>query len=97
MRAQVEGTAEEIGADELLPLFIFVLVRARVPSLYSQARFISDFLPKHYTLGRHGYSLFTLQVLALRLHPASFLVTSQCTQSEHRRPPIEHSTVSLAP
>ena len=58
---QSEAGAEEIAADELLPLFVFVLVRARVPSLYSQSRFVSDFLPKHYALGRHGYSLATLQ------------------------------------
>ena len=37
---------------------------AQVPRLYSQARFIADFLPKHYALGRHGYSLATLQVIA---------------------------------
>ena len=44
-----------------MPLFVFVLVRARVPRLYSQSRYISDFLPKQYALGRHGYSLATLQ------------------------------------
>ena len=58
---QAESSAEEIAADELLPLFVFVLVRARVPRLYSQSRYISDFLPKQYALGRHGYSLATLQ------------------------------------
>ena len=28
---QTEASAEEIAADELLPLFVFALVRARVP------------------------------------------------------------------
>lgn len=56
-----EASPEEIAADELLPLFVFVIVRARVAHLYTQARFVSDFIPKHYALGRHGYSLATLQ------------------------------------
>ena len=69
---QTHGSSEEIAADELLPLFVFVLVRARVPSLYSQARIISDFLPKHYALGRHGYSLATLQAALQHLLDTSW-------------------------
>ena len=69
---QTHGSSEEIAADELLPLFVFVLVRARVPSLYSQARIISDFLPKQYALGRHGYSLATLQAALQHLLDTSW-------------------------
>ena len=78
--AAVMPAAEEITADELLPLFVFVLIRARVTKLYSQARFIADFLPRHYALGRHGYSLATLQAALQYLMEMSWAsVSTACT------------------
>lgn len=81
---QSEAGAEEIAADELLPLFVFVLVRARVPSLYSQARFVSDFLPKHYALGRHGYSLATLQAALQYLLDTSWAAVRSAAARERQ-------------
>jgi hypothetical protein len=130
---QAEASSDEIAADELLPLFVFVLIRAQVcmqalttapspspspfppttscssehrcfsptrapcmhtlttapgpspplplspqvPQLYSQARFIADFLPKQHALGRHGYCLATLQAALQYLMETSWAAVLQ--------------------
>ena len=60
-RLRAKDAAAEVAADELLPLLVFVLVRARAPLLSSEVRLMADFLPRPFTLGGHGYALATLQ------------------------------------
>ena len=71
------GECDQLSADEILPLFVFALVRARVPCLYAEARLLADFLPKNCALGRYGYSLTTLQAA---LH---FLLETSWEKIEH--------------
>ena len=75
--ANAGGECDQLSADEILPLFVFALVRARVPCLYAEARLLADFLPKNCALGRYGYSLTTLQAA---LH---FLLETSWEKIEH--------------
>jgi hypothetical protein len=51
-----------VGGDDLLPALIFLLVRARVPRLYSQAKLMFDFLPDREAAGQIGFNMVMLQV-----------------------------------
>ena len=50
-----------LGADDLLPLVVYVLVRSRVTALPAELAFVSDFLPGHVLHGKEGYALVSLQ------------------------------------
>ena len=54
----------------------------QVPQLYSQARFIADFLPKQHALGRHGYCLATLQAALQYLMETSWAAVLQAASRE---------------
>ena len=53
-----------IGSDDLFVLFAFLLVRSRVPHLYTHFEFISEFIPEEYILGKEGYILATVHQAA---------------------------------
>ena len=50
-----------LGADDLLPLMVYVIVRSRVSSLPAELALVSDFLPAGQLHGREGYALVSLQ------------------------------------
>lgn len=50
-----------VGTEDLLPACIFILVRARLPKLYSQAKLMYDFLPDVEASGPVGFNLMMLQ------------------------------------
>ena len=49
------------GADDLLPIIAFVIVKANPPSLKSQTVFLGEFINEMMAMGEEGYSLATLE------------------------------------
>jgi hypothetical protein len=54
----------DLGADDLLPLFCYVLARAKPMNLHSKINYMSDFADDSLLLGELGYSLATLETAA---------------------------------
>ena len=50
-----------LGAEDLLPLVVYVLVRSGVERLPAELAFVADFLPQSMQFGKEGYALTTLQ------------------------------------
>eukprot|EP01102_Stenamoeba_stenopodia_P011932 TRINITY_DN3703_c0_g1_i1.p1 TRINITY_DN3703_c0_g1~~TRINITY_DN3703_c0_g1_i1.p1 ORF type:complete len:452 (+),score=113.66 TRINITY_DN3703_c0_g1_i1:37-1392(+) len=50
-----------MGADELLPLFTYVIIKSLVVNLHSESSFMSDFVPEEMMMGQEGYCLATFQ------------------------------------
>jgi hypothetical protein len=64
LRAAGTGKASKgaaMGADDLLPLLVYVVTRSRVTSLPAELAFICDFLPAGQQHGKEGYALVSLQ------------------------------------
>lgn len=56
------GENDSFGADTLLPLFLYVVVRARVLQLGSELDFIENFIEANLKQGEMGFMLATLRV-----------------------------------
>lgn len=56
------GKEKEVSADALMPIFIFVLIKAAIPDLYCQFKILEDFVHESIMMGPMGYSLVTLQI-----------------------------------
>lgn len=52
----------KLPADELIPIFYFVVVRASVLQLGSEIDFIKDFMEDYLMNGQIGYALTTVMV-----------------------------------
>jgi hypothetical protein len=52
----------KLPADELIPIFYFVVVRAGVLQLGSEINFIADFMETYLMGGQIGYSFTTIMV-----------------------------------
>ena len=50
-----------LGADVMLPIFIYCLLGSQVPNLWSQAEYLQGFIKDSQSRGHHGYCLVTLQ------------------------------------
>ena len=55
------GQSPDAGADEFLPLFIWVVLKAKVPHLYRNAEYISAFHQPTRLMGMDGYCLMNLR------------------------------------
>ncbi|KAG2379454.1 hypothetical protein C9374_006571 [Naegleria lovaniensis] len=58
------GTLKEpivVGADDLLPIFIYVVAKANVQDLYAKFQMISELIPEYTIKGEFGYALATLE------------------------------------
>ena len=53
----------KLAADELIPIFYFVVVRASILQLGSEIHFINDFMEPYLMNGHHGYTFTTLMVI----------------------------------
>jgi hypothetical protein len=49
------------GADDFLPLFIWVVLRSQIPQLYSNCEYIHAFMSPARLIGKAGYSLINLE------------------------------------
>jgi len=51
-----------IGADDLVPVIVFIIRKAQVSKLYSQMQFIWHFSRDEYLNGKEGYAFTTFQI-----------------------------------
>ncbi|CAH1774942.1 unnamed protein product [Owenia fusiformis] len=56
-----KSTQAVMSADDLIPLFYYVVVRARVRRLGAHIQWIEQFLESYHSLGKMGYTLTTLK------------------------------------
>ncbi|KAL9649022.1 hypothetical protein ABK040_008399 [Willaertia magna] len=56
------GKGMDVSADSLLPIFIFVIIKAAIPDLYCHFKIIEDFVHESFMTGVGGYSLVTLSI-----------------------------------
>jgi len=50
-----------VGGDELLPLFTYVLIKADIQNIYTQAKFLEYFMAEEHAIQEAGYLLVTVQ------------------------------------
>lgn len=50
------------SADDLVPIFSYVILKAHVPKLYSEMNFIWEFATDSEMKGKYGYSFATFQI-----------------------------------
>ncbi|XP_071092278.1 VPS9 domain-containing protein 1-like isoform X2 [Haliotis cracherodii] len=54
-------TPPSVGADDLLPILSYVVVRSKMPQLVSECQAMSEFIHEGYIMGEEGYCLTSLQ------------------------------------
>ncbi|XP_049720095.1 VPS9 domain-containing protein 1 isoform X2 [Elephas maximus indicus] len=59
--ASVPPGAAAIGADDLLPILSFVVLRSGLPQLVSECAALEEFVHEGYLIGEEGYCLTSLQ------------------------------------
>jgi hypothetical protein len=62
----IQTTAKEyvgrsLGADDMLPLFIFVLINSNILNFFQVVGYMSDFLTESEKIGEPGYCLVTFE------------------------------------
>ncbi|GAM19687.1 hypothetical protein SAMD00019534_028620 [Acytostelium subglobosum LB1] len=50
-----------LGADDLLPLFTFVIIKSKIPHMYTESIYLQDFLDDSLSTKIQGYFLVTFQ------------------------------------
>ncbi|KAL5021212.1 hypothetical protein ScPMuIL_000367 [Solemya velum] len=50
-----------IGADDLLPILTYVIIRCRLPQIVSECHMMEEFIHEGYIMGEEGYCLTSLQ------------------------------------
>lgn len=64
------------GAEELIPLMIYIIIQSRLPNLFAECRFMEDFIPEAEIVRERGYYLVTLQTVLDTIKNLSFLQVS---------------------
>ena len=59
--SSASSSAGSIGADDLLPILSFAILRSRLPQLASESRAMSEFIHESYQMGEEGYCLISMQ------------------------------------
>ncbi|KAH3776659.1 VPS9 domain-containing protein 1-like [Dreissena polymorpha] len=72
-----ETSPPSIGADDLLPVLSFIIVRSSLPQLVSECHAIEKFIHEAYMLGEEGYCLTSFQTAL------NYLVTQGMTQDKN--------------
>jgi len=52
-------TSVTLSADDVLSLFVYAIIYAEVPCIYSQCRLMDEFIMDEASLGEEGYALAT--------------------------------------
>ncbi len=59
---QSQGKPEPaLGADDLLPIMCYVIVRSGLPQIVSECHAMEEFIHEGYLMGEEGYCLTSLQ------------------------------------
>jgi hypothetical protein len=64
---QQQNIIEWHGADALLPVFIYSLLSAHIPHLWSQYEYMRNFINDADSRGQYGYALITLQAALVHI------------------------------
>ncbi|XP_033755082.1 VPS9 domain-containing protein 1-like [Pecten maximus] len=56
-----EGKVPSVGADDLLPILCYVIVKAAQPQIVSECHIMEEFIHEGYIMGEEGYCLTSLQ------------------------------------
>jgi len=59
---EVHGREPIVGADDLVPIFSYVILKARVPKLFSEMSYIWEFATDTEMKGKYGYGFATFQI-----------------------------------
>jgi len=82
------------GADDFLPLFIWVVLRAQVPQLFSNCEFIHAFLSPARLMGKAGYCLINLEsAIAFLTHITPEYVSMDALEFERKWQEAEDALV----
>jgi hypothetical protein len=86
-----------LAADDLIPLFCYVVVYSNVSDLYSQSAFIDRFASEQSGYGESGYALATLQaaLAGICLMDRAALLAEKGSQSKPTAVPIKISVAEL--
>ena len=60
------------GAEELLPLMIYIVFQSRLSHLYSEYKYLEDFIPESEITRERGYYLITLQTVFSAIQNLTF-------------------------
>lgn len=71
-----QGLDDRVTADLLLPLLTFVVIRSRIPRIYSLSKYLEDFISESDEIHEQGYVLVTFQCILQHI-----LVLSEDLQS----------------
>jgi hypothetical protein len=80
-----------VGGDELLPLMTYVVIKARLPHLFSECAFMEMLISDKQAIEQEGYVLATMQTalsLILAMSDEIF-VQDQAAQQNSEQPPSE--------
>jgi len=58
----LHGKTVNLGADDLVPIFAYVILKAAIPNIYSEVAIISHFLESDILKGKFGYCFATFQI-----------------------------------
>ncbi|XP_067651930.1 VPS9 domain-containing protein 1-like isoform X2 [Haliotis asinina] len=61
IEADTNKKTPSVGADDLLPILSYVVVRSQMPQLVSECQAMSEFIHEGYIMGEEGYCLTSLQ------------------------------------
>lgn len=64
------------GAEELLPLMIYIVIQSRTSHLFAECKFMEDFIPDVELVRERGYYLVTLQTVLNSITNLSVLQVS---------------------
>lgn len=66
-----------VGADDLVPIFSYVVAMARVPNIYSEMSYTMEFSNESSLRGKYGYSIATLQICVEHVIQVSSQIESE--------------------
>ncbi|XP_041377176.1 VPS9 domain-containing protein 1-like [Gigantopelta aegis] len=68
---QADGDSSEkspnVGADDLLPILTYIVIKSCLPQLVSECSAMSEFIHEGYIMGEEGYCLTSLQTAILHI------------------------------
>lgn len=57
------ATSKSVGADDLIPILCFVVIKTELPELISECHAMEQFLQEGYLMGEEGYCLTSMQTV----------------------------------
>ncbi|KAL0491549.1 hypothetical protein AKO1_010284 [Acrasis kona] len=58
----IKGEKLVIGADDMLPIFIFVFIKSNIKDIYAKFKLLEYFMDEEFSKGAEGYAMVTLEM-----------------------------------